>query len=147
MEQEIAIKEVKTSKGRLIGYWIATGIIALQVLAGAYFDLTRFPAFSQIAQHLGYPLYLLTILGVARILALIALLAPRFARLKEWTYAGLFFEYSLAFLSHITMGDGPEVWISPLAFAALLMASWYLRPTSRKLQIYPMKVASKNRNN
>lgn len=142
MEKEIVIEEVKTSKGRIIAYWITTAIIALQVSAGAYFDLTRFPAFSQIAQHLGYPLYLLTILGVARILALIALLAPGFPRLKEWTYAGLFFEFTVAVISHITMGDGPEVWISPLSFAALLMASWYLRPTSRKLQIYPIKAVS-----
>jgi hypothetical protein len=122
-----------TSKGKVIAYWITTALIALQVLAGAYFDLTKFPDFSKIAEHLGYPLYLLTILGVARILALLALLAPRFPRLKEWTYAGLFFEYSLALVSHITVGDGAIVWIWPLIFAAILIASWYLRPLSRRL--------------
>jgi len=133
MEKEITIKEVKTSKGRLFAYWIITAIVALQVAAGAYFDLTGFPAFSQIAQHLGYPLYLLSILGVLRILALIALLAPRFPRLKEWTYAGLFFEYTVAAASHIAVGDGAKVWIMPLIFAGILIASWYLRPLSRRL--------------
>lgn len=123
-----------TSRGRLVAYWIVTGIIALQVAAGAYFDLTKFPVFSKLAEHLGYPIYLLTILGVLRILALIALLAPGFPRLKEWTYAGLFFEYTLALVSHITVGDGVNAWISPLIFAGILMVSWYLRPISSKLQ-------------
>ncbi|HWY98688.1 MAG TPA: DoxX family protein [Bacteroidia bacterium] len=122
-----------TSKGKVIAYWITTGIIALQVASGAYFDLTKFPDFSKIAQHLGYPIYLLTILGVARVFALLALLAPRFPRLKEWAYAGLFFEYSLALVSHITVGDNAIVWIWPLIFAGILIASWYLRPTSRRL--------------
>src|SRR5579872_2361203 len=121
MEKEITIKDVKTSKGRLFAYWVATAIIALQVAAGAYFDLTGFPAFSQIAQHLGYPHYLLTILGVLRILALIPLLAPRFPRLKEWVYAGLFFEYTIAAASHITVGDAAKVWITPLIFAGILI--------------------------
>ena len=118
---------------RNIAYWTTTGIIALQVASGAYFDLTKYPDFSKIAIHLGYPLYLLTILGVLRILALIALLAPRFPRLKEWAYAGLFFEYTVALASHITIGDGANVWIWPLLFAVIAIASWYLRPPSRKL--------------
>jgi DoxX-like family len=134
MEKELTIKEVRISQKRLFVYWITTAIVALQVAAGAYFDLTGSPAFSQIAQHLGYPIYLLTILGVLRILALIALLAPRFPRLKEWTYAGLFFEYTVALTSHIVIGDGANVWIMPLIFASILIASWYLRPPSRCLQ-------------
>ncbi|HZY36050.1 MAG TPA: DoxX family protein [Mucilaginibacter sp.] len=128
------INSPATPRGRLIAYWITTGIIALQVAAGAYFDLTRFPVFSKLAAHLGYPVYLLTILGVLRVLALVALLAPRFPRLKEWAYAGLFFEYTLALVSHVTVGDGANAWISPLLFAGILMLSWYLRPISRKLQ-------------
>ena len=132
MENEIAIKEVKTSKGRIFAYWTTTGIVALQVAAGAYFDLTRFPAFSQIAQHLGYPIYLLTILGILRILALVVLLIPHFPRLKEWTYAGLFFEFTVAVISHIAVGDAVNVWIMPLIFAGILIASWYLRPSSRR---------------
>jgi uncharacterized membrane protein YphA (DoxX/SURF4 family) len=123
-----------TPRGRLIAYLITTGIIVLQVAAGAYFDLTRLPAFSKLAAHLGYPVYLLTILGVLRILALIALLVPRFPRLKEWAYAGLFSEYTLAIVSHITVGDRAGMWISPLIFAGILMLSWYLRPISCKLQ-------------
>jgi hypothetical protein len=133
MKNEIAIKEVETSRGRIFAYWATTAIVALQVAAGAYFDLTKFPAFSQIAQHLGYPAYLLTILGVLRVFALIALLIPRFSRLKEWTYAGLFFEFTVAVTSHIVMGDAVIVWIMPLIFAGILITSWYLRPPSRRL--------------
>lgn len=128
------------SKVRIIAYWITTGLIALQVASGAYFDLTKFPDFSKIAEHLGYPLYLLTILGVLRVFALTALLAPRFPRLKEWTYAGLFFEYALATISHMTVGDGANAWMWPLLFAGILMASWYLRPDSRKLSAYRLKL-------
>jgi hypothetical protein len=133
LEKEITASEAKAFRSRLIAYWIATGIVSLQVASGAYLDLTRFQDFTKIAEHLGYPVYLLTILGVLRILALIALLAPGFPRLKEWTYAGLFFEYTLALISHIIIGDAIAAWIWPLMFAGILMASWYLRPLSRKL--------------
>lgn len=133
MEKEIAIKKINTFKLRLFAYWLTTIVVALQVTAGAYFDLIRLPAFSQTVQHLGYPLYLLTILGILRILALIALLAPRFPRLKEWTYAGLFFEFTVAVTSHIIVGDGANVWIMPLIFAGILLTSWYLRPPTRRL--------------
>jgi len=133
MEKEIAINDIKISRQRLYAYWITTAIVALQVAAGAYFDLTGFPAFSQVAQHLGYPHYLLTVLGVLRILALITLLAPRFPGLKEWAYAGLFFEFMVAVVSHIKVGDSLSVWITPLIFGGILIASWYLRPPSRRL--------------
>jgi len=121
------------SRVRLITYWITTGIVALQVVTGAYLDLSKNTDFSKIAQHLGYPVYLLTFLGVLRVLALIALLAPRFPRLKEWAYAGCFFEYTLALASHFAVGDGVNAWIWPLIFIGILMVSWYLRPASRKL--------------
>ena len=133
MEKAITIKDVKTSKGHLFAYWVTTAIVVLQVAAGAYFDLTGFPSFSQIVQHLGYPHYLLTILGVLRILALIALLVPRRPRLNEWAYSGLFFEYTVAAASHITLGDAANVWITPLIFAGILIVSWYLRLPSRAL--------------
>jgi hypothetical protein len=120
-------------RGRLIAFWITTGIISLQVASGAYFDLTKFPNFAKIAEHLGYPAYLLTILGVLRVFALITLLIPRFPQLKEWAYAGLFFEFILAVVSHIAVGDNVQAWMWPLIFVIFLLASWYLRPASRKV--------------
>jgi hypothetical protein len=117
---------------RRFGYWSTTAVIAIQVAAGAYLDLTKNPAFSEIAEHLGYPVYLLSILGVLRLFALPALLAPGFRRIKEWAYAGLFFEYGLALASHIAVGDKASTWLWPFLFIVFLLTSWVLRPSGRK---------------
>ncbi|MGO4499078.1 DoxX family protein [Paenibacillus sp. 2RAB27] len=82
---------------------------------------------------LGYPEYILTILGFWKLMAVIAILIPRFPRLKEWAYAGFFFELSGAAASHILNGDSLALAAQPLVFLALVMASWALRPRSRKL--------------
>jgi uncharacterized membrane protein YphA (DoxX/SURF4 family) len=76
--------------------------------------------------------YLLTILGFWKLLATIALLAPRFARLKEWAYAGIFFELSGAVVSQAVRDHLSDV-VGPLVLLALTLASWALRPSSRIL--------------
>jgi hypothetical protein len=83
--------------------------------------------------HLGYPLYLLLILGVWKLPCAVVLLLPRFTQLKEWAYAGAFFNYSGAVASHVLVGDQPSGWIWPFGFAVLTLASWALRPADRKL--------------
>ena len=85
--------------------------------------------------QLGYPVYLLTILGVWRLLGAIALLVPRFPRLKEWAYAGAFFVYVGAAASWAARGGGMGYLIGPLAFAVLTLASWALRPPGRILGV------------
>jgi DoxX-like family len=82
---------------------------------------------------LGYPLYVLAIIGVWKLLATIALLAPRFPLLKEWAYAGSFFVFSGAVASHIAAGDGFGHWIGPGIGAAVPAVSWALRPPSRRI--------------
>ena len=129
-------------KTKLIGYWATTIIVALELLAGGVTDLVHGrtvlfvgePVVEVLAQ-LGYPVYLLTILGVWKLLGAIALLAPRFPRLKEWAYAGTFFEMTGAAASNAVRGGDPGTVIWLLAFAVLIIASWALRPQSRVLGV------------
>ena len=115
---------------RTLSYWAATGLLAAELLAGAGLDLTRQPMAASVIAHLGYPAYLLTIVGVWKLLAVPAILAPGFLRLKEWAYAGIFFEMSGAVVSHAVCGDNKAL-IAPLVFTVLGLASWWLRPESR----------------
>jgi len=85
--------------------------------------------------HLRYSVYLLTILGVWRLLGAIALLVPRVPRLKEWAYAGTFFIYVMAAVSWAACGGGQSDIIGPLVFALLTLLSWALRPPSRTLGV------------
>ena len=128
----IVISAPDTSKIQTIAYWITTGIITLQSVVGAVLDLSGSPGFIKVFAELGYPLYLMTILGIWRILGAIALVVPRFPRLKEWAYAGLVFDLTGAGASHLFIGDVRGA-IFPFIFAGITFASWALRPSSRKL--------------
>src|SRR5206468_7145048 len=83
--------------------------------------------------HLGYPLYFASILGFWKLAGAIAIVAPGFPRLKEWAYAGFFFDLTAAAVSRAAVGDSAADVIAPLVFLALVMASWALRPATRKL--------------
>ena len=121
-----------TLRFKPVAYRIFTGILLLQTLAGAVLDLSRNRAFADAASQLGYPPYLLPILGTLRIAAFITILVPGLMVIKEWAYAGLFFELVVACMSHIAVGDSAAQWVSPLIFAMITFASWVLRPSSRK---------------
>ena len=83
--------------------------------------------------HLGYPVYFASILGLWKLLGAIAIVAPGFPRLKEWAYAGFFFDLTSAAVSRAAVGDGVADILAPLGFLALVLASWALRPASRTL--------------
>jgi uncharacterized membrane protein YphA (DoxX/SURF4 family) len=83
-------------------------------------------------EHLGYPGYFTTIIGVWYVLGGVALLIPRFPRLKEWAYAGLVFIYTGAVASHLAVGDPAVTVVAPLIFAGLVAASWAMRPPARR---------------
>ena len=131
-------------KMKVIGYWATTIVVALELLAGGVTDLihggTSVVAGEPVVEilaHLGYPVYLLTILGVWKLPAGITLLVPRFPRLKEWAYAGAFFVYTGAIASGVVRGrddPGTLIW-TPLILAVLTLASWALRPQSRILGV------------
>jgi uncharacterized membrane protein YphA (DoxX/SURF4 family) len=121
-------------------YWISTLWLSLGMTATGILQLSKAKAEGAVSPpgvdgiiHLGYPVYFLTILGIWKILGVIALLVPRFALLKEWAYAGFFFIMSGAIFSHIASGDATkELWPS-LLLLVLTVVSWYTRPTGRKL--------------
>jgi hypothetical protein len=119
--------------GRKIGYWATTGFAAAILTFGGINELARSTRIVETVAHLGYPSYLPSILGTWKLLAVLAILAPRFPRLKEWAYAGLFFDLSGALISHVVTGDGPAKFMPPLVVGAFVVASWALRPSSRVL--------------
>jgi uncharacterized membrane protein YphA (DoxX/SURF4 family) len=118
---------------RLFGYWASTAILAFAWLTGGVADLAHVPATVEGVVQLGYPPYFVTILGFWKVLGAIALLAPGFPRLKEWAYAGTFFELTGAVASHWVSGSGAWHLIGPGFFAVCAIASWVLRPQSRTL--------------
>ena len=131
-EQTIAAPgPVTMPRLRTIIYWIVSAPVLLETAVGAEWDLARIPFVREIFAHLGYPLYLLTILGVAKVLAVIGLVTPRARRGKEWAYAGVFFVYAGAACSHYAIGDGADKIGMPLAFAALTLVSSALWGGSR----------------
>ncbi|MGN8039636.1 DoxX family protein [Chitinophaga sp. 22321] len=116
---------------RTVFFWIATGIIALETGVGAGWDLLKIPFVRTVMVQLGYPEYILIIMGAWKILGVPVLLAPGLPRLKEWVYAGLFFIYTGAAASHLAIGQGADA-IGPFIFALLTITSWALRPASRR---------------
>jgi uncharacterized membrane protein YphA (DoxX/SURF4 family) len=90
-------------------------------------ELTRAPQIAVAMSHLGYPSYVATILGTWKLLGVLAILAPGFPRLKDWAYAGFFFDLSGAAISHAASGDPVGAVIVPLVLLAVVMASWTLQ--------------------
>jgi uncharacterized membrane protein YphA (DoxX/SURF4 family) len=121
-----------SSRSRAIAYWVTTLVLATECVVGGVMGALRLSPFIGIIGRLGYPAYFMTILGVWYVLAGVAMLAPRFPRLKEWAYAGLIFNYTGAAASHLAVGDGVSALIAPTVFASLAVASWALRPPDRR---------------
>jgi uncharacterized membrane protein YphA (DoxX/SURF4 family) len=122
---------MKTQK---IGYWATTSLVALAFAAGGAMDLSGAPAVLESMAKLGYPAYLASLLGVWKLLGVAAVLTPRFPRLKEWAYAGMFFDLSGAAVSHAASGDGMGKLATPLVLLSLVLVSWSLRPEGRTLK-------------
>jgi uncharacterized membrane protein YphA (DoxX/SURF4 family) len=114
-------------------YWITTILGPTSFVVGGVFGLTGDPQVAASLQHLGYPAYFATLLGAWKLLGAIALTVPGLPRLKEWAYAGFFFDLTAAAFSHASAGDGAMDIAVPLMFLALVIASWALRPESRRL--------------
>lgn len=136
------LQEDALMKLKQIGYWVTTILVALELLAGGVTDLIHGPALLfagdpvvLVLAQLGYPVYLLTILGVWKLLGAVALLVPRFPRLKEWAYAGEFFAMTGATASWVARGGGLGDLSVPIIFAVLTLTSWALRPPGRTLGV------------
>lgn len=118
---------------RRTAYWIATIVAAMLFLVPGAANLVRVPHIAQDMAHLGYPGYFMSILGTWKILAALAILVPRFPRLKEWAYAGMIFDLTGAAISRAVLEDGTAAVLIPLCIAAVVVASWAMRPPERRL--------------
>src|SRR5262249_60901837 len=116
-----------------IAYWMTTGIVVFAMFSGGIAELTQRPETIEGMTQLGYPLYFVMILGVWKLLGSVALVIPGFPRVKEWAYAGIFFNMTGAAVSHLVCQDAAWHVLVTLALAALAVASWGLRPRSRRL--------------
>jgi hypothetical protein len=124
-----------TKRNKII-YWIATLWLALGMLSTAAVQLLKGKAGSGGADsiaHLGYPVYILAMLGAWKVLGVVAVLIPKFPLLKEWAYAGFFFIIAGAVYSHIASGDGAREFFGPVLLLILIVVSWYFRPADRKM--------------
>jgi DoxX-like family len=119
---------------RTISYWTFTVIIVFELVAGSVWNLLEIEWVRVQLNHLGYPPYFAYISGVWQIGAAAAIMAPRFPRLKEWAYAGSFFQWSGAVASHLLAGDVVPIstWLTPMIFATFAVSSWALRPADRR---------------
>jgi uncharacterized membrane protein YphA (DoxX/SURF4 family) len=116
-----------------LAYWVTTIFGPASFVIGGSLFLSRNAQILATNAHLGYPAYFVLILGLWKILGAVAVVVPGFPRLKEWAYAGFFFDLSGAAASRAFVGDGATDILQPLGFLVLVMASWALRPASRRL--------------
>ena len=118
---------------RTMAYWVTTGLLEFEFVLGGIWDVLRVPHVREVVDKLGYPEYFLIILGVWKLLGAIALVIPRYPRLKEWTYAGAIFNFTGAIASHLIASD---IEVGALFYLTLMtavtFASWALRPPSRR---------------
>jgi uncharacterized membrane protein YphA (DoxX/SURF4 family) len=121
---------------RMVAYWTVTIILAFSIALSGIGQLMRYGGNVDLVTDIGFPLYVTNILGGWKLLGVIAIVMPGFPRLKEWAYSGIFFLMTGAALSHAFANDYGDYGfhiILPLFYAALGIASWALRPKSRKL--------------
>lgn len=126
------MKEYLVANRNKIIYWFFTIWLSLGMLSSGIVQLLKMKEETDFIIKLGYPSYFLTILGVWKMLGVVAVLIPKFPLLKEWAYAGFFFAMSGAAFSHIASGTLNDIF-PPLLLLALTVISWYFRPASRKI--------------
>ena len=121
-------------KRNLIIYWIATSLMSFGMLGSGLAQIFHAKEMVDLIVPLGYPLYLLYIIGVWKILGVTVILMPGFKLLKEWAYAGFFFVMTGAFVSHLASGDHSlKGIIGPFMQTIFIILSWYFRPADRKI--------------
>ena len=122
-------------KMKVIAYWVTTAFLLFNILAGGIAELLQRPDTVEGMILLGYPVYFVMILGVWKVLGTVALLVPGFPRLKEWAYAGIFFNMTGAAISHAVSGSAAWHVYYTSFLAVLTLTSWALRPQSRTLGV------------
>jgi len=133
---ETTAKAETQTRGKMIAYWTVTALLAISITLSGIGQLMQYGGNIELVTNIGFPLYVTAILGTWKLLGVIAIVMPGFPRLKEWAHAGIFFLMTGAALSHVfanDFGDSGFHVILPLMYAALNIASWALRPESRRL--------------
>jgi len=120
-------------KRNKIIYWIATIWLSLGMTSTGIVQILQIPEEKASMAKLGYPAYVLTIIGIWKIAGVIAVLIPKFPLLKEWAYAGFFFAMTGAIASHIAIYDKAIELFGPTLLLVLTMVSWRFRPNERKV--------------
>ncbi|MBX2963080.1 MAG: DoxX family protein [Cyclobacteriaceae bacterium] len=123
------------SKRNKIVYWVATIWLSLGMVSTGVVQVIHMKEETQFILELGYPEYLLTLLGVFKFLGVIAILIPKFPLLKEWAYAGFLFMMTGAIFSHVAMRDPVAELFGPVLLLVLTVISWYFRPADKKISI------------
>lgn len=121
-----------TKRNKII-YWVTTIWLSLGFLSSGIVQLLKVDSEIEFIINMGYPIYFLPLLGVWKVLGVIAVLIPKFPLVKEWAYAGFFFTMSGAIYSHMALSHTISEIAPPLLLLVLTAISWYLRPTNRKL--------------
>src|SRR6201987_1000491 len=122
-----------TKRNNII-YWIFTALLAIGMLQSGIFAVLKTKQWVDLVTALGYPVYFLYILGVWKILGVIAILVPGFKLLKEWAYAGFFFAMTGALISHLAIGDfEAKSILGPVFQTVFIISSWWFRPVDRKI--------------
>src|SRR3989344_581739 len=106
-------------------YWLATGLLSIGMLGSGFAQILHVKEMDELITHVGYPLYFMYIIGIWKILGVIAILIPKYTLLKEWAYAGFFFLMTGALISHLAMGDGGKAIFGPLFQTVFIILSWY----------------------
>ncbi len=126
----------KAGKASKIIYWIATPWLSLGMVSTGIVQLLKAKEGQgglDMVTNLGYPMYIVTILGIWKILGVIAILVPRFPLVKEWAYAGFFFAMTGAIFSHLASGNSVSEIFPALLLLVLTMVIWYFRSYDGKL--------------
>jgi hypothetical protein len=116
---------IPTKRDTII-FWISTGLFCAFMLTSAVPNILSSKEWVTIFEQLGYPAYMLPFLGVAKLLGVIALLVPGFNRLKEWAYAGFFFDLVGATYSALAVGGfDPQMLVMLVPFVLLAVSYVY----------------------
>lgn len=121
------------SKAQKITYWVATLWLSLGMVSTGIVQIIKLPEEVEKMAQLGYPAHFMTILGVWKLLGVLAVLVPKMPLLKEWAYAGFFFNATGAIIAHIAGGSPALELFGPSLLLVLTIISWYFRPADRKI--------------
>lgn len=120
-------------KTKTMIYWATTGLFALAMTGSGIMTFSQQPQMVEGYAHLGFPVYLMTLLGIWKLLGVTALLSPGLPRLKEWAYAGFTFNLTGATFAHLMAGDGTKEIVTPLVILGIALTSWATRSGARQL--------------